>query len=374
MKKSPSPSRWRLLFCLKEMAAVVEDTGSIEYYEGYINPIAEQCIVSFPGKYQSGWEALINENASHGQSVACVFLCTPGSGLGEHEPDPEDDQGRCYCSAIYGGNRDYQTLGYLKKLPKDTDEATEVEEKRKAECTGTVVIREDADIKEIHEAEEKAKKACKDNGNRASWGCAWFKKWKENVEIAVECNQQLKVVFFPGQVGKGKVNWDDLPKEDLWNGVGCGGSQKSEIAYLEKEGYEYTSIDAIHFLRAEFQCGKEVIAWDGNDEEWIRGNIVETPKAPRRKTESEQTPQSLQCVVACSKTGHIFTTHQVRHCGKMQDFLEAVGEYPFLKMVDQTLKKNAKVVGSQPKECTLPNGEVSGPGFGQFLNIEYCSC
>ena len=364
MKETPSPSRWRLLFCLKDLPAVLQDTGSKDY-EGEVKPQSGiGCIVSFPGKYQSGWEALIDKNASHDESVACVFLCTPGSGLGEHVQDPEAPEGVCYCRAIYG-NKDYQKLGYLKKLRPDTDGATEAEERLKAEYTKTVIIREDANVEEIHEAERLAREACKNNHNRASWGCAWFEKWKENVHEAVKRGQKLKVVFFLGQVGQGKVDWRDLPKEDLWNGVGCGGSQKSEIAYLEKQGLEYTSIDAIHFLREEFCWGKNVMAWDDNEEKWIRGKIVSPPQAPKRKSKSEQTPQ---CLVECSKTGAIFATDQVRHGDKMQDFLKAVGEYPFLKMVDKTLEENAEVVGSRPQECTLPDGEVSGLGFGKCLN------
>ena len=32
------------------------------------------------------------------------------------------------------------------------------------------------------------------------------------------------------QVGEGREAFKDLPHADLWNGVGCGGSQKCEIA------------------------------------------------------------------------------------------------------------------------------------------------
>ena len=361
MKETPSPSRWRLLFCLKDLPAVLEDTGSKDYPGEVKDQDGIGCIVSFPGKYQSGWTALIEKDASHGESVACVFLCTAGSGLGEHIEQNPGDPASCYCREIYG-KKDYKQLGYLKKLPADSSAATLAEEERKAKYTKTVIIREGANDEEIKEAEEKAEKACKDNHNRASWGCAWFEKWKKNVEKAWKLGQKLKVVFFLGQVGQGKVAWKDLPIEDLWNGVGCGGSQKSEIAYLEKQGWEYTSIDALHFLRKEFQIGKEVIAWDDNEEKWISGkivNIVKPPQASKRKSKVEL---PLQFLVE-SKKGVVFVTHQVRHGNQMQDFLKAVGEYPFLKMVDQTLGKNAEVVGLRPQEYVFPDGEVSGPGF-----------
>ena len=35
------------------------------------------------------------------------------------------------------------------------------------------------------------------------------------------------------EVGEGREAFDDLPFADLWNGVGCGGSQKCEIAQLD---------------------------------------------------------------------------------------------------------------------------------------------
>ena len=67
---------------------------------------APACYVSFPGKYAAGWDALIKEQ--HDLSVACVFLCTPEDGLGQHSSSPD---GRCYCHQIYG-EREYKTFGY----------------------------------------------------------------------------------------------------------------------------------------------------------------------------------------------------------------------------------------------------------------------
>ena len=67
--------------------------------------------------------------------------------------------------------------------------------------------------------------------------------------------KSLNVVFFPGQVRQGKVDWKDLPKEDLWNGVGCGGSQKSEIAYLDMKGWDYVETDCYHFFSVKSSIG-----------------------------------------------------------------------------------------------------------------------
>ena len=329
----------RLVFRLTDMPSVVEDTGNI-VFPGRIVEKAKECFLSFPGKYASGWDALIDEKAQHEQSVACVFLCTPESGLGQHSQDPAEAKGVCYCRKIYG-DRDHKQLGYLKLLRKGTDEVQEEEEKQKAQSTKAVVIREDASKEELKKAEQEAKEAWEKNKKRASWGCAWFEKWKENVDKAVKLDQQLKVVYFLGQVGQGKVAWKDLPKENLWNGIGCGGSQKSEIAYLDMKGLSYVETDAINFLCHEFQWGTEVIAMDLENGKWQKGMIVSPPQP------------DMKCSVQCSKTGRIFETDRVRHGNTIRKLLEAVGEYRFLQMVENTLPEGVELVGSGPQESIL---------------------
>ena len=333
----------RLVFRLTDMPSVVEDTGNIDF-PGRIVEKAKECFLSFPGKYASGWDALIDEKAQHEQSVACVFLCTPESGLGQHSQDPTEAKGVCYCRKIYG-DRDHKQLSYLKLLRKGTDKVQEEEEKQKAQYTNTVVIREDASKEELKKAEQEAKEAWEKNGKKASWGCAWFEKWKENVDKAVKLDQKLKVVYFPGQVGQGKVAWKDLPKENLWNGIGCGGSQKSEIAYLDMQGLDYVETDAINFLCREFQKGTEVIAMLNG--KWQKGMIVSPPQP------------NMKCSIQCSKTGRIFETDRVRHGDTIRKLLEAVGEDRFLHMVENTLPEGVELVGSRPQESILQDGEVS---------------
>lgn len=347
----PSPSRWHLRFHLKDAPAVVESTSNIAF-PGRILDDAKECVVSFPGKYASGWDALIDEKYLQNHSIACVFLCTPESGLGQHAQDPQQAEGLCYCHQIYGP-RDRRTrhreLGYLKVLPKETDKVQVEEEKLKAKSTGAVVIREDARDEEKKRAQQEAKKACKNSGNTASWGCQWFDLWAQNVAKARQLGQKLKVVYFPGQIGQGKVDWKDLPKENLWNDVGCGGSQKSEIAYLDMKGWDYVETDAISFLREEFFLGTDVIALPLDGKKWKRGTIMSPPKPP-----------DITCWVQCSQTGHIFQADRVRHCHKIQKFLEAVGEKLILEMVEETLPEGVNLVRSRPQERISQDGEVSG--------------
>merc|ERR1712096_462992 len=49
----------------------------------------------------------------------------------------------------------------------------------------------------------------------------------------------------------GKVTWDDLAGTDNWHGVGLGGSQKCEVAYLDKVGIPYEEIDVMDFHAQE---------------------------------------------------------------------------------------------------------------------------
>ena len=162
--------------------------GSIKETEG------SDCIVSFPGRYADGWRECV-QASFHDMGVACVFLCGKDDGFGQHAIDPDADGRTCYCHKIYG-RRDFKTFGY------------------------------------------KSDKECQANGNRPTWGCLWFEKWRKNVEAAVKKKQRLIAYFFVGQVGQGLVAWDDLVKAELWNGNGLGGSQKGDLGL----------VDQMHFL------------------------------------------------------------------------------------------------------------------------------
>ena len=62
--------------------------------------------------------------------------------------------------------------------------------------------------------------------------------------------QRLIVYFFGGEVGQGLVKWDDLATAELWDGRGIGGSQKGEVAFLEKMGYKFDMRDVEDFLES----------------------------------------------------------------------------------------------------------------------------
>eukprot|EP00435_Cladocopium_sp_Y103_P042399 s2736_g11.t1 len=330
-----------LYFTLRDRPAIVENTENISYH-GHIKANARACYVSFPGKYAAGWDALIKEQHDH--SVACVFLCTPDDGLGQHSPSPGADG--CYCHQIYG-ERDYKTFGYLRILPANCSVEEENRQRSKALATRMVVLREGASKEDREAAEMEAKTAWEESGRTASWGCKWFTVWKERVSAAVALKQRLKVVFFPGQVGEGREAFDDLPHADLWNGVGCGGSQKCEIAYLDlmKKGpdgdaWDYDLVDVGHFLKSEFQVGAKVDALDGK--EWCRGTLLSVPLAIPKD------PKETTWTVRKQQSGKTFATNR------------------FKKLVEDLLPEGLEVVKGE--EYVLPHGT---PSFAVRLRMKH---
>ena len=74
---APAPGQQTFFLTLKEGPAIGDCFRKISY-RGDIREEADSCFISFPGKYASGWEALTKEY--HGDSVACVFLCSKDDG------------------------------------------------------------------------------------------------------------------------------------------------------------------------------------------------------------------------------------------------------------------------------------------------------
>lgn len=213
-------------------------------------PRGRPCVASWPGKYAGAWESLVSQSRDGQVSAAVVFLPEGTDDYGKCDSIPEDEglRGSCWCTPLYGE-------------PKP-------------------------------------------------WGCRWFTKWKDNIEVAVASGAQLEVYFFQSQVGQGKVEsfesagednlrrekvnrkqkefeqcpqfqqalaagLGNLSKEPRGDGSsqysrevrrlflaslpeterefiiaseGLGNSQKAEVAWLEKKGYEYWAVDVATWL------------------------------------------------------------------------------------------------------------------------------
>ncbi|CAE7759993.1 unnamed protein product [Symbiodinium necroappetens] len=209
------------------------------------------CVVSWPGKYATAWDHMVASARAGQTSAAVVFLPEGTKNFGKHSriPTREGLDGRCWCEPLYG-----------EKKP---------------------------------------------------WGCRWWALWIQNVEAAVKHRAELQVYFFAGACGKGKVGsfetagqenlrreallkkmrdfedtdsfrdaeeaglnklsrlerydsssqysrekyrlflqWlPDSERQFLQDSEGLGNSQKAEVAWLEKKGYRYTSVDISRWLK-----------------------------------------------------------------------------------------------------------------------------
>ena len=214
-------------------------------FEGKVRPGTGKCVCSWPGKYESAWDALVTGSCSGNISAAVVFLPEGSTHFGRHDVIPEEErlQGSCWCVPLYG-----------EKKP---------------------------------------------------WGCRWWTKWIANIESARREGAEMEVYFFKGMKSRGKVEdfstageehlrreaiqakkqeflqsqafanacdegieglskdprgdsssgysrevqrlflaW--LPEEErhfMEASEGLGNSQKAEVAWLERKGYAYTEVE-----------------------------------------------------------------------------------------------------------------------------------
>lgn len=173
---------------VKGKAAVTDQRAEVDIAACLIEG-SKFCVASFPGAFIVQWGSLMQCCEPGRLSSACVFLppSDPERRFGQHRYNP-DTPGKCFCHALYGDAKD--------------------------------------------------------------WGCRWFADWSANIEEAVHLNLPLLVVFFPGEKDEGIIEWHDLAQEGrrLWSGIGLGGSQKGEVAWLRRNGYAFTSLDVLDVL------------------------------------------------------------------------------------------------------------------------------
>ena len=114
------------------------------------------CITSWPGKYATAWDCLV-ESARKGEtSAAVVFLPEGTKQFGKHSTIPHSEglAGDCWCTPLYGEQK--------------------------------------------------------------PWGCKWWALWIGNVEKAVQVGAELHVYFFQHACGQGKVeSFDTAGRENL---------------------------------------------------------------------------------------------------------------------------------------------------------------
>ena len=99
------PQQWQDPMSAFQQLATLQGFGLVAKrvaFSGHVNENAQDCIVSFPGKYSEQWDQAVSAAKTQEVfSLACVFLTDRASGLGVHCDNP-DDPGECWCRAIYG--------------------------------------------------------------------------------------------------------------------------------------------------------------------------------------------------------------------------------------------------------------------------------
>ena len=119
-------------------------------FEGNVLPKRET-VCSWPGKYATAWSELVAGSRQDDISAAVVFLPEGSKHFGFHDPIPakfakqdlQDLHGECWCTPLYGEQK--------------------------------------------------------------PWGCRWWSKWIANIELAVSQECTLVVYYFDGMRGQGKV-------------------------------------------------------------------------------------------------------------------------------------------------------------------------
>ena len=219
-------------------------------FQGHISHSAQDCIVSFPGKYSESWDKAVSSVTQEDMfSLACVFLTDAASGLGQHAYS-SDTPGQCWCHEIYGQvpATTYLSMVEMGSEDQQNSQQTLAFKKADADAMGQrLLIREDqGDLEweqECAEALLDAEARCAENQYRAPWGCQWFEAWKKNVDRAREQGQVLHVFYFKDSKGKGKMSWEQLcdeqAKREARKDSGLGVSQTAEVAYLDKFGLSY---------------------------------------------------------------------------------------------------------------------------------------
>ena len=290
--------------------------------------------------------------------MACVFLCDTEHGLGQHY-FPDDNLQQCLCAQIYG-ERNYKDLGYLQEVKHICTDDEKSERRKRAEAMNSHIVFGKATDKD----RAKARHLWEQNGKRASWGCAWFQKWFDRVKTAVDLGQKLKVVFFPGHVGCGKVPWTMLPKVNLWDGIGCGGSQKGEIAKLDEmrrtdRRWDYDEVDVTEFLAEQFKPGDIVDAFDLDQNSFVTAELLQMPMPEDAKDHHDHYDVKWQ--VVCQKAGKRFETKRLRHA---TDFFEKLfrldvfGKDSLKKIVEDAAKLQVKSIYESRLQNGMPSSSV----------------
>eukprot|EP00662_Eupelagonemidae_sp_cell21_P057490 gene57490-biopygen62339 len=100
----------------------------------------------------------------------------------------------------------------------------------------------------------------------ASFPGKYGRAWNEVVKGSRHMMSVACVFLMDKEHGYGRVDWDNLRHVDLWDGIGLGGSQKCEVAFLDKHYGRRRGPDGKFYTRREWQrawfTAYTNVAWD----------------------------------------------------------------------------------------------------------------
>ena len=150
-----------------------------------------ETVCSWPGKYATAWDTLVDGSRQDDISAAVVFLPEGSKHYGFHDPIPakqdlHDLHGECWCTPLYG--------------------------------------------------------------KRKPWGCRWWSKWIANIEQAVSQECTLVVYYFNGMRGQGKVKDFTAAGEEHMRREAI---LRRKDAFLESDSFQNTLESGLKHLSKE---------------------------------------------------------------------------------------------------------------------------
>ena len=214
-------------------------------FEGRVLPgRGEPCVCSWPGKYESAWDALVQKSRGREVSAAVVFLPEGTQRFGKHDRIPRKHKlpGKCWCFPLYGEKKPWGcrwwTL-WIANIEKAVREGAELQVYYFEAMKGQGHVQDFNTAGNEHLRREAL------NGLQRT-----FESLPEYAEVLSAANRLSNAKNSAGssQCSREKrrlfLEW--LPPEDrdfLQASEGLGNSQKAEVAWLEMQGYPYTKVE-----------------------------------------------------------------------------------------------------------------------------------
>ncbi|CAE7232567.1 unnamed protein product [Symbiodinium natans] len=221
------------------------------------------CIVSWPGKYEGAWDELVAASRRGQVSAGVVFLPKTTPMYGKHDPIPpaEHIPGTCWCDPLYGGEQEHGCRWWSLWI-KNIDAAHSIGAplhvyffkdavgKGKIESFD-IAGRENRRRQDINKRREEFKKS--EQFTCLQMEMARLRK-SEPLWRFWTANRFDQSSHYSREEERCFREW--LPREEseiLKMSEGLGTSQKAEVAWLKRKGYDYKMIDVSYWLDAEFK-------------------------------------------------------------------------------------------------------------------------